>query len=160
MIWWAWLLLALAATAELLAAAAGVEGQGPIGLANCTTKCGDVSVPYPFGIGSGRPDGVQSHLNTCYAPPRLFLGDGPLRVVDISLDNATMRVHGPQGYTDMSGSLSSNMSNGTINMSNSPPTGYRATPWPRPRSCQRTAPAGRLDLTCSPASYLRSTHAQ
>ncbi|CAL5046517.1 unnamed protein product [Urochloa decumbens] len=114
MIWWVWLLLA--ATAELLAAAAGVEGQGPIGLANCTNQCGDVSVPYPFGIGSGCSlTGFNLTCNTSYAPPRLFLGDSPLRVVDISLDNAIMRVQGPQGYTHMAGFLSDKMSNGTIN---------------------------------------------
>ncbi|CAL5044090.1 unnamed protein product [Urochloa decumbens] len=103
-----WASLLLAATAELVAAAAGVEGP-PIGLANCTTKCGDVSVPYPFGIGSGcYLTGFNLTCNTSYAPPRLFLGDdGTLRVMDISLDNATMRVHGPHGYKDMSGTYMS-----------------------------------------------------
>ncbi|CAN6178975.1 unnamed protein product [Urochloa humidicola] len=115
MIWWAWLLLA--ATPELLAAAASVEGgQGRIGLANCTTKCGNVSVPYPFGIGSGCSlTGFNLTCNTSYEPPRLFLGNGPLRVVDISLDNGTMRVQGPHGHTDMSAPLRDRMSNGTIN---------------------------------------------
>ncbi|CAL4998269.1 unnamed protein product [Urochloa decumbens] len=68
-----------------------------IGLPNCTTRCGDVSVPYPFGLSPG-----------CYLPgfnltcdtsrrdenPRLLLGDDGLQVVNISLRNARVRVIG------------------------------------------------------------------
>ncbi|CAL4987095.1 unnamed protein product [Urochloa decumbens] len=75
--------------------------------ANCTTRCGDVSVPYPFGIGDGcHLKGFNLTCNETYTPPQLFLGDGhTMEVVDISLDNATVRVRGPQGDTNMKGSI-------------------------------------------------------
>ncbi|CAL4983757.1 unnamed protein product [Urochloa decumbens] len=93
--------VAVVASSQLLMAEAATGG------ANCTTRCGDVSVPYPFGIGSGcHLAGFNLTCNTSYVPPRLFLGDGrTLEVLDISLDDSTMRVRGPQGATDMQGSI-------------------------------------------------------
>ncbi|KAL6847392.1 hypothetical protein ACP4OV_023245 [Aristida adscensionis] len=71
--------------------------QSSIGLqANCTTTCGDVRVPYPFGIDPGcYLPGFNLTCDTSHVRPRLFLGNGTLQVTDISLDNSTMRVLGP-----------------------------------------------------------------
>ncbi|CAL4892995.1 unnamed protein product [Urochloa decumbens] len=85
---------ALASSSQLLLLAAAV---GQIGLPLCRTVCGDVSVPYPFGI---TPEcslpGFNLTCDTSSTPARLSLGgDGTLQVTDISLDNATVRVHGP-----------------------------------------------------------------
>jgi hypothetical protein len=98
-----WKLLLMLAAAALVASqpqqlSAAVCQQGPpVGLyGNCTTICGDVIVPYPFGLTAGcYLPGFNLTCNTSQTPPRLFLGDGTLQVVDISLENSTVRVLGP-----------------------------------------------------------------
>ncbi|CAN6371699.1 unnamed protein product [Urochloa humidicola] len=60
----------------------------------CNTTCGNVSVPYPFGITPGcHLPGFKLTCNTSgRGPPRLLLGDGTLRVAEISLRNFSVRV--------------------------------------------------------------------
>ncbi|CAO2144391.1 unnamed protein product [Urochloa humidicola] len=68
-------------------------------LPGCPTTCGDVSVPYPFGISANCSlPGFDLTCDHGHNPPRLLLGDGDgdqtriLQVTDIYLDNATLRV--------------------------------------------------------------------
>ncbi|KAF8711209.1 hypothetical protein HU200_029225 [Digitaria exilis] len=81
---------------QLAAATAVLLPQAPpIGKPGCNTICGGVMVPYPFGFGSSRCywPGLNLTCDTSHGgTPRLLLGDGTLRVTEISLHNATVRV--------------------------------------------------------------------
>uniref|UniRef100_A0A0E0LWJ0 Protein kinase domain-containing protein n=1 Tax=Oryza punctata TaxID=4537 RepID=A0A0E0LWJ0_ORYPU len=81
-------LLLLPFFAMAAAAAAGSNN-------NCTTTCGDISIEYPFGVEAGCYDAVGFNLtcNHSYHPPRLFLGDGTVQVLDISIPKATVRIN-------------------------------------------------------------------
>ncbi|KAL6655026.1 hypothetical protein ACP70R_005852 [Stipagrostis hirtigluma subsp. patula] len=93
-------LLAAAAAAAMAPSSQPVAADGRrsrIGLPGCPTSCGNVSVPFPFGIRPGcHLPGFNLTCDDTQAPPRLLIGaGGVLQVVDISLDNATVRVRGP-----------------------------------------------------------------
>ncbi|CAO2144390.1 unnamed protein product [Urochloa humidicola] len=79
---------------HLLGAAAEAP---PMVLPGCPTTCGDVSVPYPFGISTNCSlHGFDLTCDHGHNPPRLLLSNGGsdmlLQVTDIYLDNATLRV--------------------------------------------------------------------
>ena len=82
--------LQLPAAASATAAPPRVMGQP-----NCSTTCGNVGVPYPFGFGPSHCywPGLNLTCDTSRSgPPRLLLGDGTLQVTEISLRNETVRV--------------------------------------------------------------------
>jgi hypothetical protein len=69
---------------------------------HCRRTCGDVGVPYPFGIGPGADCHHSAGFNltceyTSHGAPRLLLGDGTLQVDRIFTENSTVRVHRTAG---------------------------------------------------------------
>ncbi|GJN06042.1 hypothetical protein PR202_ga23727 [Eleusine coracana subsp. coracana] len=63
------------------------------------TSCGDVSVPYPFGIGTNCSlPGFDLICDRTHQSPRLLLGnDSTLQVVHISLEDSTVHVNDTSG---------------------------------------------------------------
>ncbi|CAI9782371.1 unnamed protein product [Fraxinus pennsylvanica] len=60
----------------------------------CLAKCGDLTVPYPFGIGLGTNCSVgpwfDINCNTTFNPPKAFIATESLEIIDIS--NGTLRI--------------------------------------------------------------------
>ncbi|PNT68373.1 hypothetical protein BRADI_3g39680v3 [Brachypodium distachyon] len=88
----AMILAAVAVTAlmPLLPPSSGAShGEG------CTTTCGNISIPYPFGVEPGcyHEGGFKLTCDHSYDLPRLFLGDGTVQVLDISILNGTVRIN-------------------------------------------------------------------
>ncbi|GJN37698.1 hypothetical protein PR202_gb26679 [Eleusine coracana subsp. coracana] len=82
------LLLVLQMISSAAAQSGGAAGPPPPGCPT-STRCGNVSVPYPFGIGTSCS--LPGFHLTCDDRSRLLLGD-KLQVVEISLPNSTLRV--------------------------------------------------------------------
>jgi hypothetical protein len=83
----------------------------PTALPGCPESCGDVRVPYPFGIGRGCfREGFNLTCDGTRRPPKLFMADG-VEVLHISLPDGTVRVQSrvlwsPGGSAEFNGSWS------------------------------------------------------
>ncbi|KAI4975118.1 hypothetical protein ZWY2020_048725 [Hordeum vulgare] len=62
--------------------------------ANCSARCGGIGFSYPFGIEAGcYHDGFNLTCDHSYRPPKLFLGDGTVEVLEISIPTDTVCVN-------------------------------------------------------------------
>uniref|UniRef100_A0ACD5YBZ3 Uncharacterized protein n=1 Tax=Avena sativa TaxID=4498 RepID=A0ACD5YBZ3_AVESA len=90
----------------------------PRAAASCPSSCGDVSVPYPFGIGQGQECYLPGFNLTCdrtSGRERLLIGGsgGTLEVVTISLADATVRVMDTAGAVNITNYSNPPKPNGT-----------------------------------------------
>ncbi|XP_073154841.1 wall-associated receptor kinase 2-like [Henckelia pumila] len=64
------------------------EGATMITKPNCEISCGNLTVPYPFGVGIGTGCSLSPlfdvNCNTSYDPPRPFISTSNLEIVDIT----------------------------------------------------------------------------
>ncbi|CAO2153044.1 unnamed protein product [Urochloa humidicola] len=87
--------VALAMTMTVVLLRPPLSAPAAVAQPGCNATCGEVEVPYPFGFGLAHCYWPKFNL-TCGTGgpghPRLLLGDGTLRVAEISLKNSTVRV--------------------------------------------------------------------
>uniref|UniRef100_A0A0D9ZWJ2 Wall-associated receptor kinase galacturonan-binding domain-containing protein n=1 Tax=Oryza glumipatula TaxID=40148 RepID=A0A0D9ZWJ2_9ORYZ len=65
------------------------------GRGGCMRSCGNISIEYPFGVEPGCYHAVGFNLtcNHSYQLPRLFLDDGTVQVLNISIPDGTVRIN-------------------------------------------------------------------
>ncbi|XP_039129152.1 putative wall-associated receptor kinase-like 16 [Dioscorea cayenensis subsp. rotundata] len=61
-------------------------------LAGCRPTCGNITVPYPFGLTDGcYSPGFKMTCNETYDPPKLFMSTGNIEISKLSFDNVLMQ---------------------------------------------------------------------
>ncbi|KAM1358974.1 hypothetical protein ACFX15_045179 [Malus domestica] len=81
-----------------IVAASSSDKVSPIAGSGCETHCGDVSIPYPFGIGPSSNcylyDWFEIDCNNSTSGPKLLLKNTKIEMLDISVEGA-LRVKYP-----------------------------------------------------------------
>lgn len=78
---------------------AAVAELASIAKPNCRTQCGDVRIPYPFGIGPSNNCHLDKwfECNNSTSPHKPFLENGKLELLNISVEGA-LRVNKPIAF--------------------------------------------------------------
>ncbi|CAD5189328.1 unnamed protein product [Musa acuminata subsp. malaccensis] len=72
--------------ATLLLASAVAAAAAAISKPGCLSKCGEVDIPYPFGIGTNcSMEGLDITCNKTFNPPKPFMGESNIDIFNISL---------------------------------------------------------------------------
>ncbi|KAK1400876.1 Wall associated kinase-like 1 [Heracleum sosnowskyi] len=71
--------------------------SGGVAKAGCPEKCGNLTIPYPFGIRtcSAAEKRFEINCNTTFNPPKLFLSYNNVEVLNISVTESTIQVKSP-----------------------------------------------------------------
>ncbi|KAK9924034.1 hypothetical protein M0R45_032423 [Rubus argutus] len=87
----------------------------PIAKPNCQSSCGRIAIPYPFGIGAGcyLTGGNNTYYDKSFEivcdnsanPPRPFLSNTSLEVLEISIEEGTLQVRSPITFSNCSNKI-------------------------------------------------------
>ncbi|TVU23456.1 hypothetical protein EJB05_25825, partial [Eragrostis curvula] len=102
-LWIQLLSLALVVVVSHLVVAAASESLPPISKPGCPDRCGNVSIPYPFGIGDACAmpslgNGFNITCNQSFNPPRPYSSVNQQEIINITVETGEMRVVSPVSY--------------------------------------------------------------
>ncbi|KAJ4846999.1 hypothetical protein Tsubulata_017721 [Turnera subulata] len=106
----------------LLAADAAMADPPPMAKPNCQDHCGDISIPFPFGMGHNcyMNKWFEVVCNTSSNPHKAVLSGIDMELLEISLDDSRVRVNGPIQSSNCSNRRRTNNNSAIISLTGSP----------------------------------------